>query len=430
MQTKLKKTGAHTVRIEVEAAVDELRPDLDAAYRRIAEQVRIPGFRKGKAPRQVIDVQVGREAVVDEFIESAVPRLYSDAIREHDLAPIGDPSISLDPVDIEKPLRFTAELEVRPRLELKAKEYKGIGLERPDTEPTDDDLAQAMERLRDRFAELEAVERPATDGDYVVIDLAGTIEGQEFPEASRPDQLHEVGSGAFGPDLDRELLGKRPGDIVTFTARIAEGERAGQEVAFRVLLKDVKGKKLPPLDDDFARTASEFDTLDDLRAAMREQLREANERAATSILRDRALEAVLAKVKVDLPDSLVAQETEHRVAHARENAARAGATLEQALAAQGWDEARFRDDARTHAVRAVTSDLVLEAIARAEDLEVTPEELGQEIAGLAAAMGRDAKEVATALDRSGQIVTLAGDIIRTKALDVIVEHAEVRTGPR
>lgn len=430
MRTSLKKTGAHSVRISVEASPDELAEDVAAAYRRVAQQVRIPGFRAGKAPRQVIDVQVGREAVLDEFVGAVVPRLFREAVREHDLAPIGDPSISLTEAEFDRPLRFEAETEVRPRLEFRSKDYRGLSVQRPSTDPTDDDVERSLDRLRERFAELDTIDRPAVSGDYVVIDLVGSIDGTEVPDASRPDQLHEVGSGSYGPDLDRELMGTRPGSIVTFSATIADGEYAGREIAFRVLVKDVKGKRLPAADDDFARTASEFDTLAELREALREQLRAAFERASDAAVRDGALEALIDRTKVDLPESLVTEETEHRVAHARERAERAGLTLDQMLSMQGWNEARFREDARDHAVRAIRSDLVLEAVARAESIEVTAEELGSAVADLAASMGRDAKEVARMLDRSGQVVTLAGDIIRSKALDAIVEHATVKSVPR
>jgi trigger factor len=191
-------------------------------------------------------------------------------------------------------------------------------------------------------------------------------------------------------------------------------------------VKDVKGKKLPEADDDFAKTASEFDTLDELKAKLREQFQENKERAADAAVRDRALDAMVNRTDVDLPDTLIDEETEHRIAHARERAEQVGLTLEQLLEAQGFDELRFRADARGHAVRAITADLVLEAVARAEDVQVTTEELGREIGGLAQALGRDPKEVAKSLDKTGQVVSLAGDIIRSKALDILVEHANVQ----
>jgi trigger factor len=237
-----------------------------------------------------------------------------------------------------------------------------------------------------------------------------------------------VGSGEFGEKLDAELEGKRAGEILKLNDALPErfGERAGQEVSLQVLVKDVKGKKLPEADDDFAKTASEFDTLDELKAKLREQFQENKERAADAAVRDRALDAMVDRTDVDLPDTLIDEETEHRIAHARERAEQVGLTLEQLLEAQGFDELRFRADARGHAVRAITADLVLEAVARAEDVQVTTEELGREIGGLAQALGRDPKEVAKSLDKTGQVVSLAGDIIRSKALDILVEHANVQ----
>jgi trigger factor len=367
--------------------------------------------------------------VIGEFIEASVPQYYREALREHDLAPIADPDLDLQEVEEGKPFLFTATVEVRPRLKLEASDYTGVTVTRPATQVTDAEVDEVLDRLRERFAELEAVARPAREGDYAVVDLRAHVHDEEIAEATRPDYLYAIGSGEFVPELDEELTGKRAGEILKFNATLGErfGERAGQEVAFQVLIKDVKGKRLPEADDAFAKTASEFDTLQELRDSLREQLQENAQRAADAEVRDRVLSAMIDSVDVELPESLVDEETEHRVVHARERADRAGVTLEQALAAQGWDELRFRADARGHAVRAIRADLVLEAVARAEDLQVTAEELGAEIAKLAGIMGRDAKDVAKSIDRSGQVVSLAGDIIRSKALDFLVEHANVRS---
>ena len=431
MQSTLEETDRHTVKITVEVPATELGQDLDRAYRAIARQIRVPGFRKGKVPRKVIDAQIGRDAVIGEFLEESVPQYYRQALREHDLAPIADPDLDLQDVEEGKPFVFTATVQVRPRLKLERDRYVGLRVDHPATEVTDADVDRLLDALRERFAELEPVGRPAREGDFVTIDLRAHVHDEEIPEATRPDYLYEVGSGEFVPELDTELAGKRPGEILGFNAKLPErfGERAAQEVAFRVLVKDVKGKRLPAADDAFAKTASEFDTLEELRASLREQVQQNKDRAADAEIRDRVLAAMIDLVDVELPDALVDEETEHRVVHARERAERAGVTLEQALATQGWDELRFRADARDHAVRAIKSDLALEAVARVEDLQVTAEELGEEIAKLAAVLGRDPKELAKSLDRSGQVVSLAGDIIRSKALDLLVEHADVRSEP-
>jgi trigger factor len=227
--------------------------------------------------------------------------------------------------------------------------------------------------------------------------------------------------------LDTELKAKRAGDILKFNDALPArfGERAGAEVTFTVLLKEVKGRRLPELDDELARTASEFDTLEELRADLRRTLEAGKAREADAIVRDGVLQSLIDRVDVELPETLIEEETEQRVQGARERAERAGLTLEQLLETQGWDEARLRADARDHALRAIRADLVLEAVARAEELEVTADELGTEIGRLAAQLGRDPKEVAKTLERTNQIVTLAGDIIRSKALDLLVERADI-----
>ena len=431
MQTTVEETDKHTVKLTIEIPPEEFGKDLDRAYRKISQQVRIPGFRKGKVPRRVIDAQIGRDAVLGEFLEDSVPTYYRDAMRENDLAPIADPDIDVEQLEDGKPLVFTAIVEVRPRLRLEESDYKGISVERPPVEVTDEEVDHVVDSLRERFAELETASRPARAGDYVVMDLRATVHGEEIPEATRSDYVYEVGSGEFGEKLDAELEGKRAGEILKLNDALPErfGDRAGQEVSFSVLVKEVKGKKLPDADDEFAKTASEFDTLEDLRSDLREKLRQNKERAADATVRDRVLEVVVDRTEVDLPDSLIDEETEHRVTHARERAGQIGLTLDQLLESQGFDELRFRADAREHALRAIKSDLVLESVARAEGIEVTPEELGREIAGLAAALGREPKDVAKSLDRSGQVVALAGDIIRSKALDVLVEHAEIQRQP-
>lgn len=427
MQTTVEETDRHKVKLTIEVPAEEFGKDLDRAYRKVAQQVRIPGFRKGKVPRQIIDAQIGREAVLGEFLEDSVPGYYRDAMRENDLAPITEPDIDVEQMEEGKALVFTATVEVRPRLKFDASEYQGIEVSRPSAEATEEDVQRLLDSLRERFAELEPIGRPARAGDFVSMDLRSTVHDEEIPEATRADYLYEVGSGEFGEKLDTELEGKRAGEILKLNDVLPErfGERGGQEVSFSVLVKEVKGKRLPEADDEFAKTASEFDTLEELKATLREQIGQNKQRAADGEVRDRVLQSLIDRVEVDLPETLIDEEVEHRVSHARERAEQIGMTLDQVLSSQGVDELRFRADARAHAIRAIKADLVLESIARTEGLEVTAEELGREISGLAAALGRDVKEVAKSLDRSGQVVSLAGDIIRSKALDVLVQHAKI-----
>ncbi|MGZ5307365.1 MAG: trigger factor, partial [Actinomycetota bacterium] len=389
MQTTVENTDKHTVKLTIEVPVDEFTKDLDRAYRSIANQVKVPGFRKGKVPKKIIDAQIGRDVVREEFLSSSVPAYFRDAIREEDLAPISDPEIQLEQVEDDKPLIFTATVEVRPRLELSQDDYAGLKVEKPATQVSDEEIDDWVDRLRERFAELEPADRPVRAEDFVTIDVRTTVHGEEVAEASRSDYLYFVGSGEFGPKLDEELIDSKPGDILKVNDTLPErfGELGGAEVSIQILVKDVKARKLPEADDAFAKTASEFDTLTQLRDDLRERLAELKEREAEGAIRDRVLQAMIDTVSVELPGSLVDEETEHRISHARERAERAGLTLEQVLESQGWDESRLREDSRDHAIRAIKSDLVLEGIARAEKLEVTADEIGAQISVLAQAYG-------------------------------------------
>jgi trigger factor len=428
METTVERTAEHTVKLTIEVPTDQLTKDLDRTYRAIAREVKIPGFRPGKAPKTIIDAQVGADIVLEEFVNSSVPTYFRTAVTDEDLAPIGEPEVDVEQLEPGKPFIFTATVEVRPRLELTAQDYEGVKVERPSTEVSDDEVDAWVERLRRQFAELEPVERAAQDGDFVTVNLTGTQAGAAVERLTREDYLYAIGSGEFGARMDAELIGTKPGDIVSVDDDLP-AERFGEEIAgptsFRVLVKDVKSLKLPDADDAFAKTASEFDTMDELRADLRDKIHEVKEREVRGVVRDRVLQALIDTVQVDLPDSLVRDETDHRLQHAEDNAGRYGMSLDQMLEIQGWDRDRLAQDSRDHAVRAITADLVLEAVARAEDIQVTAEEIGAEIGSLAQAYDRDPKELAEQLDRTGQIITLAGDIIRTKALDLLVDRADI-----
>jgi trigger factor len=430
MQTTVETTEPHTVKLTIEVPEDEFGKDLDRTYRAIANQIKIPGFRKGKVPKQIIDTQIGQDAIFEEFVNSSVPAYFRKAVADEDLAPITDPDIDVQQLEPGKPFVFSATVEVRPRLSFEGSDYTGIKVTKPSVEVTEQEIDDWIERLRERFSELEPVGRPVQEGDFVTVDLTVTQGGEKVEQASREDYLYFVGSGEVGEKLDVELVGAKPGAILKVSDALPERfgeELGGAAVEITVLVKDVKARRLPEVDDDFAKTASEFDTIRQLRDDLRERLTEVKEREATAALRDLALEAMIDKVDVDLPQSLIDEETDHRIHHARDRAERMGVGLEKMLELQGWDEARLREDSREHAIRAIKSDLVLEGIARNESLEVTAEEIGAEIAVLAQAYGREPKSVAKDLERSGQVVTLAGDIIRTKALDLLVERADIDT---
>jgi trigger factor len=435
METTLEEAGKHRVKLSVDIPAAETGPVLDLAYRHLAGSVNVPGFRKGKVPRRVIEAQLGEGAVLREFLDHALPDFYLRAIREHELAPVGEPEFDdLDVRDVEKDgLRFTATVEIRPRLEFTEDDYKGLRLDRPTAEVTERELDEQLDRLRERFAELDSVGHPARRGDFLVADIKATAGGEELPDLGGQGVLYEVGSESFGAEFDQELEGTRPGGIHKVTTTVPEpsGEGAGREVSFSVLVKEVKAKRLPSLDEEFARTASEFDTLEELREDVRTKLTSLKEAQSEASLRDEALRVLAQKAAdVEIPESLVDRETESRVESARGRMERQGATLERFLEATQTTELEFRSDARNHAVRAIRADLALEAVARAEGLVVSDDDLDRVVEALAKDVDRPVKEVRRQLEASGQMTSLAGDIIRDRALNLVVEHAEVVTEGR
>ena len=355
METTVESTDKHTVKLTIEVPPEEFAKDLDKTYRAIAREVKIPGFRPGKAPKTIIDAQVGQDVVLDEFVHASVPSYFRTAVTDEDLAPIGDPEVDVEQLELGKPFIFTATVEVRPRLELTEDDYKGVTVEKPATAATDEEVDQYVERLRRQFAELEPVGRPVKEGDFVTANVTVTRNGQQLDQLTREDYLYSVGSAEFGPVMDAKLAGTKPGDIVRFEDTL-EPERFGEELAgpagFLVMVKEVKELELPDEDDTFAKTASEFDSLQELRDDLRAKIAEAKERESVGVIRDRALQAVIDRVDVELPDSLIEDETSHRMRHAEDQASRYGLTLDQMLEIQGWDRDRLaRGQPRARAAR-------------------------------------------------------------------------------
>jgi trigger factor len=414
------------LRINIVVEPDELDPAIDRTARRLANEVRVPGFRKGKVPRRVIEARIGRDALVAEAIEhEAVPEFYARALEEHGVQPLTRAQVDTTDWQEGGPLEFTATVEVKPAIDLPP---YGVQVERPAIEVTDEMVDGQLDRLRERFAQLEVIGRPLAKGDYAQIDLRATRHTTEVPELSRSDFLYEVGSGTFVEELDKELEGTRKGDILRFTVTLPEtagAELAGQSITFQVLVKETKTKVLPKLDDDFAQEASEFDTLEELKADLRQRLTEAATQQVATELETRVLEAYLTQVDVPLPDSLVRDELNYRASRFAQQLALMQTTLDQYVAAAETSKEQVEADLRAQSERAVKAQLLLEAVAAAEGLTASGDEVQAEIQRQAQRVGRDPKEVAKALGGRESAV-IRGDILRSKALAFLVEHADVR----
>lgn len=425
LSTSVEPLDKDRVKLRVEAAESELEPALKAAYARWGRQIKIPGFRKGHVPRRIIDTHVGPEAIREEALSEALPEIYRKALDAENIEAIAPPEI--DHVEFEPgtPLVFEAIVDVRPEITLP--DLSSLTFEAPPGEVTDDDIDEQLERLRDRFAELENIGREARRGDHVLMDLKGYRHDEPVEGASAPDYLYEVGSRSGPPNLDEELEGSRPGAILKFNSTMPEGagELGGQEISFTVLVKEVKAKKLPPLDDDFARTVGEFDSLDELKEDLRDRMAQVKRNMVEEEIRGTALEELVGAADLEPPEKLVAKEFEHRLEHFQEDLKGAGATLEQYATSIDSTELEIRAEMRKQAEQGVKAELLLEEIARTQDIEVTNEDLGREVAIAAARVQRPPQEVAKELADGGRLGAVAADIMRRKALDYVVEQANV-----
>jgi len=413
------------VKISVVVEPDELGPAIERTARRLSREVKVPGFRKGKVPRQVLEARIGRETLIAEAIEhEAVPEFYAKAVEELGVEPLSRAKVEPPDYLDGQPLEFSATVEVKPEIDLPP--YRGVEVEGPELEVTDEHLDAQLDQLRERFAQLEVIGRPIAKGDFAQIDLHATRHTEEIPELSRTDFLYEVGSGRVVPQLDEQLEGARKGDILRFNDTLPEsaGDLAGQEVTFTVLVKEAKAKILPALDDDFAQEASEFDTLGELKAHLREGLEEAAARQLRSELETRVLEAYLDQVDVPLPEILVNSELQYRASRFAQQLSMMGISLDQYLQGAETTTEQLEADLRAQAVRAVKAQLVLEAVAAAEGMEASDEEIDAEIRRQAERTGRDPEDVRKALG-AGRDSVIRGDILRTKALELLAENADV-----
>jgi trigger factor len=425
MKTIVERESPTKVRLLVEVASDELAPFYEETVRRLGREVKVPGFRKGKVPKAVLETRMSRDAIRQEMLRDSLPKLYAEAVKGEEVRAVTLPDIEVTSFEEGTPLTFTATVEVRPEINLP--QYKGIEVTRPDSAATDEEIDEQVERLRQRFGSLEPVARNAARGDYVTIDLKAYQHDVKIDEASAEDFLYEVGSAAFVPELDDELEGKRTGDILKLNAKLPESfaSHPGEEVSFSVIVKEVHAKRLPALDDDFAKTASEFDTLEELKADLRNRIEAAKKIEAGVEVRNRILEDLISRADVPLPESMVAHETQHRIERLVRDLQRAGLTLDKYLEAGQRTQEQLVAAYREVAEKSLAADLILDAVAKAEGIEAAPEEVSKEVAMIAESMEADAAKLEKDLADSGRLNAVAGDILRRKALDYLVEHANL-----
>jgi trigger factor len=431
LQTTAERIDKDRVKLRVEVPADALDESLARTYKKWANDIKIPGFRKGKVPRQIIDQRVGPEVIREEALRDALPDFYIEALRSEELEAIAPPEIEVVTFEDGVPIVFEATVDVRPEITLP--DPKSLSVVAPPSEVTDEDIDEQLERLRDRFAELETISREARRGDFVLIDLKGYQNDELVEGATAPDFLYEVGSGNGPPKLDDELQGSKPGAILKFNDSVhihTEDEPEHdhshmEEISFTVLVKEVKAKKLPTIDDEFAKTVGEFEDLEALKADLRERLAEVKQNVVAEEVRVSVLNALVDASDLEPPEKLIEEEFGHRIEHFEHDLSHAGMTMESYGAQVELTELEIRRDIRAQAGRSVKAELLLEEIARQESVEVTDEDLGREIAILAQRSQQKPQDIAKNLAETGRVRALAADIMRRKALDYLVENVNV-----
>ncbi|HEV2369608.1 MAG TPA: trigger factor, partial [Acidimicrobiales bacterium] len=378
-----------------------------------------PGFRPGKAPRRVIEARIGRDAARQEALKDAVPEYYSQALRENDVDAIAPPEIDITSDGEQGAVTFDAVVEVRPTVSIAG--YAGLQVTVPNLSVSDEDVDAQVDRLRDTFAELRAVNRPAHDSDHVTIDISGYRHEQRFDDLSADDFLYEVGSGSIVPELDDNLRGARVGDILKFNA---ETPQQG-EASFQVLVKEVKEKVLPEVTDEWASEASEFSTVDELRADIRSRVETVRLLQARMALRDVALQALVGLVTDEPPEALVNSEYERRVHDLGHRLEAQKIDLAQYLAATGRSQEELVAELRAGSVEAVKADLALRALVEAEAIEASDDDVDAQLGRMAERYGVAAPELRREIERGDRLESLRADIRQTMALDWLIDHVEV-----
>jgi trigger factor len=423
VKTDVEELSPTRVRLSVEVPFEELKPSLDKAYREIAKQVRIPGFRPGRVPPPVIDRRVGRDYVLSQAVNEAIPGLYDKAVAESEIQALGTPEVDISELDDGNQLIFTIEVDIRPDFELP--DLTGLSVEVDGTLVTPDEVEEYIGSIRERFASLKTVQRPVEADDFVSIDLSATVDGKPVEDAQASGLSYQVGSGSLLDGLDEALTGMSAGDTATFHTQLAGGEFAGAEADVTVTVHSVKTKEMPELDDDFAQMASEFDTLGEMRSSSRTQLEQMKSYQQVSQARDKALEALLAAVEIPLPEGIVQSELEQSRESLQQQIQRAGADFDSYLAAINQTKEQFETDLETRARRAVKVSLLLDKLARQESLGISPEELSGYVTAQAEQMGVAPERLARQLQENGQLTIAAAEVLRGKALNVITERVKV-----
>jgi trigger factor len=428
MTANVTKLEDNKVRIDIEVSPEAVRKGVEAKVRELRRDVKVPGFRPGKAPRRVIENRVGRDYIYMEALQDELPRWYSAAVVENNLRPIDRPEIHFDePLDEETGFKFSATVEVRPEAALGS--YKGLEVPRREIEIAEEQVEETLGELRGQFATLAVVDdRPVQEGDFVILDYTGeSMTGAPLEGAQAEDYMLEVGSGELLEDFEKNLVGMNAGERkqfgVTFPADYDEESLRGQSVLFRVHVKEIKERDLPPLDDEFAKEASEFETIEEFRGAVREQLEGEAERRAEGEFRARVLGTVAEGAEVEVPEAMVEEKVQEMIESFERSIRAQGIEPEHYYRIAGSTPEDVRERVREDAADTVKKELVLDAVVNAEGIVADEAAVMHEISHLSEDSGRSIEEIVQTMRKNGTYQLLEEEIVRRKALDFLAENA-------
>jgi trigger factor len=422
VKTDVEELSPTRVKLTVEVPFDELKPNLDKAYKEISQQVRLKGFRPGKVPARLIDQYVGRGTVLQEAVNDALPGLYGRAVEETELFALGQPDVEITELEDNEQFAFTAEVDIRPKFEVP--EYDDLEITVDSVEVTDEEIDETLSNLRERFATLTNAERPAEDGDFASIDLAATADGEDVEDARTSGYSYEVGSRSSVEGLDDQIVGMSAGDSKTFTTTLVGGDREGQEAEVTVTVHSVKIKELPELDDEFAQLGSEFDTIEELRTDIRKRLEDQKLHQQLGQARDKSLEALMEKLDIPLPDSVIESEVQRRNEQLDQQLQMYGMTRDKYLEEEKKSAEEYDEELKTGARDAVKGGFILDQLALQEELTVENEELTDYVVRNAMQMGVQPDVLAQHLTENNQLPAIVSEVLRSKALNLVVEHVK------
>ena len=412
MKTAVEKLNPTLAKIEVEVPFAEFKPYLDRTYKNLSGQISVPGFRKGKLPKQLIEQRAGFDYIVEASLNDALNDYYAQALGENELSPLAQPELDVQSQpsteNREADVKLTITVTVRPEIELP--NYEGLEVEVDEVEVTAEDEVQALDALRERFGTLKTVERPAADKDFVTIDIAAEIDGEQVDAAN--DLSYQIGSGTMLDGIDEALTGLSAGEDATFETKLSGGEHAGEQAVIKVKLSAVKERELPAADDEFAQLASEFDTIEELKEDIKKQVAEAKVAEQGTQARDKVLAKLVELVEIPVPEKVIEDQLEQHFNNPNAEA--------------GHDTEEHRAEVRENTETAFKNEMVLDAVADKEEVTVDQAEMINYIITMSSQYGMDPNQFAQMLDGSGQAGALVGEVRRSKALAAVLKTAVVK----